>query len=95
MTELEGIIITGLIHAHCEIDVNEYQLFGSFVYHRKNDSALSAEDEKVVVKGRETIRKSTACRIIHCKGKDTSRIWEKVSNLNDFHPIQVAKYALA
>ena len=35
----------------------EWPLVEAFVDDRKNDKALSVEDQKVIVKGRETIRK--------------------------------------
>ena len=52
-------------------------------------------DQKIVVKGQETLRKSTAGRDMCCKWKDGSTSWEKLSNPKESHPIQVIKYAIA
>ena len=94
ITELAGNIISESIHAHCDVDRNEYLLLEAFIDHRKDGSALSVKDQKLVVKGKETLRKSTAGWGIHCKWKDGSKLWEKLSNLKELHPIHFAKYAI-
>ena len=42
------------------IEGSEYFLLDAFDNHRRNGSALSEEDQKIVVKGQETLRKSAA-----------------------------------
>ena len=49
---------------------------------------------KVVVKGREALRKSTAGWDICCRWKDGFTLWKRLSNLNESHPLQVAKCAI-
>ena len=60
-------MIVELMYAQCDSDVNEYLLLEAFIDHRNNDSALSVDDQKVFVKGRETLRMSTAGENICCK----------------------------
>ena len=79
----------------CDIDGNENLLLEAFFNQRKNGSVLSVNDQKIVVKGWETLRKSTAGWDICCKSKDGSTLWEKLLNHKELHPIQVAKYAIA
>ena len=55
---------------------------------------MTMDDQKVMVKGKETIRKSTAGRNIYCEWKDGFTLWEKLSNLKELHQIQVAEYAI-
>ena len=62
---------------------NKYLLLESLADHRKDDSALGVEDQKVVVKGKDTIRKSTADWGISYKRKDGSTLWEVLSNLKE------------
>ena len=57
---LAANIIAESMYAQSGVNKNEYLLLGAFVNHKKNDSALSIANQKVVVKGRETLRKSTA-----------------------------------
>ena len=44
-------IIAESMYAQCDLNGNEYLLLESFIDHRKNGSALSVEDQKIVVKG--------------------------------------------
>ena len=60
ITELEGNVIAESMYAHFDVDRNEYFLSESFVNHKKDDTALIVKDQKVVVKGKRTIRKSAA-----------------------------------
>ena len=51
MTELVANIIAESMYAQCNVDGNEYLLLEAFINHRKNGSALSVEDQKVIIKG--------------------------------------------
>ena len=59
MTELATNIIAESMYAQCDVNRNEYLLLEAFINHRKSGSALSAEDQKTVMKG-QSLRKSTA-----------------------------------
>ena len=78
------------MHAQYDIDDNKYLLIETFVNDRKDDWAHIEEDQKVVAKGRETIRKSAAGWDICCEWKGGSTSWKKLSNLKELYPIQVA-----
>ena len=60
MTELVANIIAESMYAQCDVNGNENPLLEAFIDHRKNGSALGIKDQKVVIKGQETLRKSTA-----------------------------------
>ena len=49
--ELAANIIAELMYAQCDINGNEYLLLEAFIDRRKNSSALSVEDQKVVIRG--------------------------------------------
>ena len=85
--ELAANIITELMYAQCDNDRNKYLLLLAFINHRKTGSALSIENQKVVVRGQE--RKSTDSWDICCKWKYGSTSWEKLSNLTELHPIYI------
>ena len=95
ITELAANIIAESMYAQCDVNVNEYLLLEAFIGHRKNGLAPTVEDQRIVVKGQDTLRKSTAGWDIFCEWKDGSTLWKKLSNCKEFHPIQVAKYAIA
>ena len=50
MTKLAANIIAELIYGPCDVGGNKYLLSEVFVSHKKNVSALSVEDQKVVVR---------------------------------------------
>ena len=83
------------MYAQCDVDGHEYLLLESFIDHRKNDLALSVVDWKVVLKGRDNFRKSTAGWDICCKLKDDSTSQEKLSSLKDLYTIKVVEYVIA
>ena len=89
--EVSGGEITKM-YARWDVEGNEYLLLEESIDYGKNDLALSVEDQKVVINGRETLRKSTAGWFICCEWKDGSISWENLSNLKELHPIHVAKY---
>ena len=89
ITELEANIIANSMYAQCFVDRNKYPLLEVLMEHRKNDLYLSVEHQKVVVKGRETLTKSTAGWDVCCKWKDGSTSWKKLSNLKESHPIEL------
>ena len=51
MTELATNVIAESMYAQCDVNGNEYLLLEAFIDHQKNHSALSVEDQKVVIKG--------------------------------------------
>ena len=53
---------------------NAYLSLDTLVDHRRNGSALTAEDQNIVVKAQETLRKSTAGWDIYCEWKDSSTL---------------------
>ena len=51
MTELAANIIADSIYASCDVNGYEYLLLEAFINYKKNGSALSVRDQKIVVKG--------------------------------------------
>ena len=95
VTELAANIIAETMFAQCDDDGNEYVLLDSLVDYRKNENALSLEDQKIVVRGKPSLRRSTVGWQICCEWKDGSTSWEKLSDLKESHPVQTAEYAAA
>eukprot|EP00804_Cyclotella_cryptica_P009101 CCRYP_003177-RA/>CCRYP_003177-RA protein AED:0.23 eAED:0.23 QI:0/0/0/1/1/1/2/0/629 len=95
VTELTANVIAEVMFAQCDEDGNEYVLFDSFVDFQKDGTALSMADQKVVVKGRPFLRRTTVGWQFCCQWKDGSTSWEKLSDLKESHPVQAAEYAVA
>eukprot|EP00804_Cyclotella_cryptica_P002927 CCRYP_013278-RA/>CCRYP_013278-RA protein AED:0.25 eAED:0.29 QI:0/0/0/1/1/1/2/0/233 len=95
VTELTANAIAEAMFAQCDEDGNEYVLFDSFVDFRRDGTALSLADQKVVVKGRPSLCRTTVGWLLCCQWKDGSTSWEKLSDLKESHPVQTAEYAAA
>ena len=72
IAELEANFIAESMYAQSDVDGNEYLLLEAFIIHRNNDKAVCVEGQKVTIKGRESLRKSTAGGDIFCDWKDGS-----------------------
>ena len=95
VTELTANVIAQSMYAQCDADGNEYLLLESFVDYRKESGALTMDEQEIVVRGRKSLRRSTKGWKICCQWKDNSTSWEKLSDLKESHPVQVAEYAVA
>ena len=95
VTELTANTIAQCIYAQCDLDGNEYLLLDSFVDYRKSGKALSLADQKIVTNGKPSLRRSTAGWQICCQWKDGSTSWQRLSDLKESHPVQVAEFATA
>ena len=83
--ELTANIIEELMYVQCIDNGNEYLSLDTLLDHRRNGSALSVEDQNIVVKEKETLRKSTAGWDIYCD-------WKDVIQSKELHPIQIPNF---
>ncbi len=60
MCELIANVIAESMYASCDADGNEYILFDSFVDHKSNQKAVTKDSQRIVHKGRNSLRQSTA-----------------------------------
>ena len=95
VTELTANVIAQSMYAQCDPDGNQYVLLDGIVDFRKNNTALSIADQKIVVRGRSSMRRSTVGWQLCCQWKDKSTSWEKLSDLKESHPLETAEYATA
>ena len=59
VTELTTNAIAESMYAQCDPDGNQYVLLDDIIDFRKTNPALSIEDQKISVKGRESLRRPT------------------------------------
>jgi len=93
LTELTANAIATAVYAQCDEDGNEYVLFNSFVDFKKDRTTLSIADQKIAVKGRPSICRTTVGWQLCCQWKNGSTSWEELSDLKESHPVQTAEYA--
>ncbi|KAL7482201.1 hypothetical protein ACHAW6_007885 [Cyclotella cf. meneghiniana] len=77
--ELAANVIAEAIYAQCDANRNQYVLLGAIVDSRKDPSLAVTWDNQELC----------------CTWKDSSTSWQKLSNLKESHPLQVAEFAFA
>ena len=78
------IYIAESMYVQFYVSWNKYLQLEAFINHRKNGSALSVEDQMLVIKGWETLKKSTVGWDICCEWNNGSRSWEKYPILRSY-----------
>ncbi len=82
------------MYAQCDPNGNEYVLLDELIDVKRTDDALTLDQQKITVHGTTRQRNSTKGWFICCKWKDGSTSWEKLSDLKESHPVQVAEFAI-
>jgi hypothetical protein len=87
--------IAECMFAQCNLGGNQYVLLDCFVDFDKLSTAISLADQTIVVKGCPSKRcKNTHGWKICCQSKDGSTTWESLKDLKEFHPLEMAEYAI-
>eukprot|EP00804_Cyclotella_cryptica_P028067 CCRYP_017276-RA/>CCRYP_017276-RA protein AED:0.08 eAED:0.14 QI:0/0/0/1/0.25/0.2/5/0/724 len=94
--ELAANVIAEAVYAQCDADGNQYVLLDAIVDYRKDPSvAVARNDQVLVINGKKIVKRSTRGCELCCEWKDGSTSWQKLSNLKESHPLQVAEFAFA
>ena len=62
------------------------------VDHQKDNEAISLTDQQITLQGRSVIHKTTVLWHICCQLKDSSTSWEKLSELEESHLVQITEF---
>jgi uncharacterized protein YxjI len=81
--------------AQCDIDGNQFLLMDEIVGYKKGANAVNRADEYIVKDGRSYPRRSTAGWKICIQWKDGTTTWEKLSDIKESYPVEIAEYAIA
>ena len=66
----------------------------NIVDHKADNSAVKRADAFVVVNGWKSLRKSTKGWTMCVQWKDGSTSWERLADLKESYPVEVAEYAV-
>ncbi len=83
------------MYSQCDVNGNEYLLLECFVNVQKDHAAIGLDEQKAVHNGCEYMHSTTLEWHVCCQWKDGSTSWEKLSDVNESHPLQMAEYAIA
>jgi hypothetical protein len=94
--ELAANVIAEAVYGQCNADGNQYVLLDAIVDYRKDPSMAVARDDQVtIVDGKKIVKRSTRGWELCCEWKDGSTSWQKLADLKESHPLQVAEFAFA
>ena len=94
-TEYTANMIAQNMWAQCDLEGHQYLLLESIVDHRSDEEAVKDEDRFVEVNGRRHHKKTTKGWKMLVEWKDGSKSWERLSDLKESNPVEVAEYAVA
>eukprot|EP00804_Cyclotella_cryptica_P021920 CCRYP_000874-RA/>CCRYP_000874-RA protein AED:0.26 eAED:0.26 QI:0/0/0/1/1/1/2/0/446 len=94
--EFAANVIAEEVYTQCGADGNQYVVLDAIVDYRKDPSvAVAWKDQVSVVNGKKIVKRSTKGWELCCEWKDGSTSWQKLSNLKESHPFQVAEFVFA
>ena len=95
IAEMAANVIAQNMYAMCDEEGNQFLLLAGIIDHRKDENAMSRAD-MYIRKGSNThIRKSTKGWQLCVEWKDGSTLWERLADLKESNPLQVADYAIS
>ena len=79
----------------CDPEGNQYLLLDSIIDHMVDATAVSDQDRYVHVNGRKHHRKTTRGVKLCVRWKNGSTTWERLIDLKQSYPLELAEYAIA
>ena len=93
--ELGANIITECMYAQCDIEGNPYRLMDHMVDHREDNNAICKNNQYVTVNGKSYKQKTRRGWQLSIEWKDESTSLERLSDMKESYPVEVAEYAEA
>ena len=93
VAELGANIIAECMNAQCDIEANQDRLMDHIVDHRKD--AVPKDNHEVTLNSEAYKQKTTRRWQLCIEWKDKSTSWERLSNMKESYPVEVAEYVEA
>jgi hypothetical protein len=93
--EYSANVIAENMWAQCDDDGYQYRLMEAIVDHKFDEDAVKRADGFVVVNGRKHRKKCTKGVQLCIQWKDGSTSWERLADVKESNPIEVAEYSVA
>jgi hypothetical protein len=88
-------VIAENMYAQCDEFGNQYRLMEELIDHRTDGRAVKIADQFITIRGREHKRKMTIGWTICVQWKNGETSWERLSDLKESNPLEVAEYAVS
>ncbi len=93
-TELAANVIAENMFAQCDDEGNQYLLLAGIVDHGKDNSAVENKDMYIKQGSNQQLRKTTKGWSLCVEWKDGSTSWERLPDLKESYPVEIADYAV-
>jgi hypothetical protein len=88
-------VIAENMYAQCDEFGNQYQLMEELIDHRTDGRAVKIADQFTTIRGRQHMQKTTIGWSICVQWKNGETSWERLSDLKESNPLEVAEYAVS
>jgi len=95
VTEYTANVIAESMIAQVDADGFDVKLLEAIIDHKKDGNAVAGANRYIYNRGRRYHKKTTAGWWLCCLWKGGYTSWEKLSDLKESYPVQVAEYAKA
>ena len=90
--ECTANVIAENMHAQCNPDGQQFLLLSSIIDHKKDDTAIQKAEQGFNPNGCKQLKKKATRGWLLCiEWKDGTTTWEKLSNMKESFPTEVAK----
>ena len=93
--EYTANVIAENMCAQCNLEGDQYLLLKSIIDHKTDGHAVKKADAYISVKGHQSHRKTTKGWHLCVEWKDGTTSWERLAELKESNPVEVAEYATA
>ena len=95
VSEYSANVIAENMYAQCDSQGKRSMLMDAIIDYDTTAAAIKHADRYITVKGRQRLRKTTAGWKLCVQWKNGSTSWERLTDMKDSYPIEVAEYAIA
>jgi hypothetical protein len=95
VAEYAANVIAENMFAQCDSEGNQFRLMSDIVDHKSDKRAVQFADRFIIVNGKQHHRKTTVGWKLCIQWKDGSTSWERLADVKESYPIEVAEYATA
>ena len=93
--EYTANIIAENMYAQCNADGEQYLLLNGIKDHKKDGNAVEKADAYLNINGKSHRKKTTKGWRLCVEWKDGSTSWERLADLKESNPVELAEYAVA
>jgi hypothetical protein len=83
------------MYAQCDIEVRQYNFMEGIIDHKTDGHAVDPSDMYIKHGSNKNVRKTTKCWHLCVEWKDGTTSWERLTDLKESNPVEVAEYTAA